>query len=104
MCAMQSLTSSRADRLEAALTDAFSPALLRVVDDSARHAGHAGAQPGGETHYSVLVVSAAFQGMPRVARSRAVHALLAQEFAGGMHALALTLRTPEEQAAAEGRG
>jgi stress-induced morphogen len=89
---------NRADRLESKLRDAFAPSTLRVVDDSARHAGHAGARPGGETHYSVLVVAEAFQGMSRVARSRAVHAALADEFAGGMHALALTLRTPEEHA------
>jgi BolA protein len=87
---------SRAARLEAVLTQAFSPTLLRVVDDSAQHAGHAGAQPGGETHYSVLLVSTAFHGMNRVARSRAVHAALAAEFSAGMHALSLTLRTPEE--------
>ena len=92
MSAMQ----SRAARLEAVLTQVFSPTLLRVADDSASHAGHAGAQPGGETHYSVLLVSAAFRGMNRVARSRAVHTVLAAEFAGGLHALALTLRTPEE--------
>ena len=92
MCSMQ----SRAARLEATLTAAFSPELLRIQDDSARHAGHAGAQPGGQTHYSVLLVSAVFSGMPRVARSRAVHAVLAKEFAEGMHALALTLRAPEE--------
>jgi len=91
----------RAARLEAVLTRTFAPVLLRVVDDSARHAGHAGAQPGGETHYSVLLVAAAFRGMSRVARSRAVHAALAGEFRGGMHALALTLRTPEEQAKAD---
>ncbi|HET8995479.1 MAG TPA: BolA family protein [Acetobacteraceae bacterium] len=87
---------TRAERLESALRTAFAPERLEVVDDSARHAGHAGAQPGGQTHYSVLVVSEAFRGMNRVARSRAVHAALEQEFAGGMHALALTLRTPEE--------
>ena len=69
-----------------------------MVDDSARHAGHAGAQPGGETHFTVLVVAEAFRGMNRVARSRAVHAALAPEFAGGMHALSLVLRTPEEAA------
>ena len=69
-----SATQSRAARLETVLTEAFSPTVLRVVDDSARHAGHAGAQPGGETHYSVLLVSEAFRGMNRVARSRAVHA------------------------------
>ena len=89
-------TETRAARLEAVLTAAFSPTLLRVEDDSARHAGHAGAQEGGQTHYNVVVVSEAFQGMNRVARSRAVHAVLEPEFAGGMHALSLVLRTPEE--------
>jgi stress-induced morphogen len=89
---------SRAARLEAVLAQAFSPTLLRIEDDSARHAGHAGAQPGGETHYNVLVVSGAFRGMGRVARSRAVHAVLEAEFSAGMHALSLTLRTPEEAA------
>ena len=53
---------------KSALTQAFSPAVLRIKDDSARHAGHAGAQPGGQTHYSVLLVSEAFRGMSRVAR------------------------------------
>ena len=86
----------RAARIAAALHAAFSPAEVQVVDDSHRHAGHAGAAPGGETHYSVRVVSPAFAGMNRVARSRAVHDALAAEFAGGLHALALTLRTPEE--------
>lgn len=99
---------NRADRLTATLTAAFAPAVLRVADDSAHHAGHVGAGAGlgqgdvGQTHYSVLLVSDAFRGMSRVARSRAVHAALAGEFgaveAGGMHALALTLRTPEEHA------
>jgi BolA protein len=91
-----SALSSRAARLEAILTEAFSPLLLRVVDESAHHAGHAGAQPGGETHYHVLVVSEVFRGMARIARSRAVHAAVAAEFATGMHALSLELRTPED--------
>jgi BolA protein len=86
----------RADRIAAALNAAFRPAEVEVVDDSHRHAGHAGAAPGGETHYSVRVVSPAFAGLNRVARSRAVHEALAGEFAGGLHALALTLKTPEE--------
>jgi stress-induced morphogen len=98
MCHMQPL--NRAERLESVLRKTFAPTLLQVTDDSARHAGHAGARAGGETHYNVLVVAEAFRGMSRVARSRAVHAALAAEFAGGMHALALTLRTPEEQGAA----
>jgi stress-induced morphogen len=86
----------RAARIELLLTQKFSPARLLVVDDSAKHAGHAGATPGGETHYSVLLVSDLFTGMNRVARSRAVHDALAGEFASGMHALALTLRSPAE--------
>jgi stress-induced morphogen len=98
------MEGNRADRLTAALTAAFAPAVLEVADDSAHHAGHVGSQGGaGQTHYSVLLVSDAFRGMNRVARSRAVHAALAEEFGaveeGGMHALALMLRTPEEHAA-----
>jgi stress-induced morphogen len=89
---------SRAERLEATLGRVFSPSLVRVSDQSAEHAGHAAARPEGETHYNVLVVSGQFRGMNRLARSRAVHEALTQEFAGGMHALSLTLRTPEEQA------
>ena len=84
--------------MHAALRQAFSPAGLTIVDDSAKHAGHSGAAPGGETHYSVVMVAAAFEGVSRVERSRAVHAALAGEFASGLHALALTLRTPDEAA------
>jgi BolA protein len=87
---------TRADRLRALLTARFSPLALDIVDESARHAGHAGARPGGETHYQVLMVADAFRGMSRLARSRAVHEALAGEFADGLHALALTLRAPEE--------
>jgi stress-induced morphogen len=89
--------TSRADRIAAMLRQDFNPAELRVVDDSAQHAGHAGAAPGGQTHYSVLLVAESFRGQSRVERSRAVHAALSGEFAAGLHALALTLRTPEEQ-------
>ncbi len=101
---MQPNTSDRADRMTATLTAAFAPELLRVTDDSAHHAGHVGARGGaGQTHYSILLVSQSFRGLSRVARSRAVHAALAGEFGdvetGGMHALALALRTPEEHAA-----
>lgn len=88
--------TSRADRIAARLRESFAPAELTVRDDSHLHAGHAGAQPGGETHYGVVLVSAAFTGMNRVARSRAVHAALDAEFRNGLHALALTLRAPGE--------
>lgn len=87
---------NRADRIRSVLVAQFAPARIEVVDDSAKHAGHAGARPGGQTHYSVLLVSEAFTGMNRVARSRAVHAVLEAEFSGGLHALALTLRAPAE--------
>jgi BolA protein len=88
--------TSRADRIAATLRAAFAPAEVLVRDDSRLHAGHAGARPEGETHYSVTVVSPAFAGMNRVARSRAVHAALAAEFDSGLHALALSLKAPAE--------
>lgn len=98
---------TRADRLHSILTGAFVPTVLQIQDDSARHAGHAGAQAGGQSHYTVLMVSAAFEGLNRVARSRAVHAALQSEFGpaeqGGLHALALTLRTPAEHAGRTGQ-
>ncbi len=87
---------NRQERVRAALAAAFTPSHLDVVDDSAQHAGHAGAAAAGETHYTVRMVSAAFAGQTRVARSRTVHALLQDEFASGLHALSLMLRTPGE--------
>lgn len=92
------MPDTRADRIRTALA-ALNPALLLVNDDSSQHAGHSGSRAGGETHYSVLVVADAFAGQGRVARHRMVNAVLDQEFQGGLHALALTLRTPAEQAA-----
>lgn len=90
--------TDRADRIRACLHQVFDPAEVIVQDDSAKHAGHSGAQPGGETHYSVRVVSPAFAGQSRVARSRAAHEAVAAEFAAGLHALSLRLLTPEEAA------
>lgn len=90
--------TTRSDRIRRAIEARFPPAQVLVRDDSAQHAGHAGARPGGETHYHLLVVSPAFEGLSRVARSRAVHEALEPEFASGLHALALTLRTPGEAA------
>lgn len=87
---------NRAARIETALRDRFAPSVLHVVDDSAKHAGHAGAQPGGETHYSLLLVSDQFRGLGRVQRHRLVNQALAEEFDAGLHALALTLKAPGE--------
>ena len=86
----------RADRIRDLLSNAFASAEIVIQDDSHRHAGHAGAAPGGQTHYTVQVVSPAFAGMNRVARSRAVHQALEAEFGSGLHALSLRLLTPEE--------
>ena len=88
--------ASRAERIETTLRAAFAPVSLAVLDESAMHAGHAGASPGGETHYQVVMESGLFTGQARLARSRAVHAALASEFAGGLHALSLKLRAPGE--------
>ena len=82
------------------LMSAFAPSLLEVVDESARHAGHAGATRGdgsqGETHFQVRLVSAVFEGVPRVERQRRVYAALADELAGPVHALSLKALTPAE--------
>jgi BolA protein len=94
----------RADRIRTVLAETFSPAEIDVQDDSHQHAGHAGARPGGQTHYTVRVVTPAFEGMSRVARSRAVHAALEPEFGTGLHALSLRLLTPAEAAGHPARG
>jgi BolA family transcriptional regulator, general stress-responsive regulator len=83
-------------RIVARLTEALHPALLEVVDESDRHAGHAGAREGGGTHYRVRVVSARFERTSRVERHRLVYELLAAEFADGLHALALVAKAPGE--------
>jgi BolA protein len=82
----QELTS-RIERMRAALVAAFSPTELDIVDESHLHHGHAGAAPGGETHYAVKVRSASFAGLSRLARHRAVNEALKAEFEAGLHAL-----------------
>jgi BolA protein len=88
------------DRMEAKLTAAFAPQFLKVIDESDKHAGHAGhsggAGHGGETHFRVQIVSPDFSGKTRIERHRAVNGLLADEIAGGVHALALEIRAPGE--------
>jgi BolA protein len=89
---------ARKDAIAEKLMRAFAPADLRVVDDSARHAGHAGASPAGETHFDVYIVSGHFTGLSRVERQRRIHAELAEEFRQGLHALTLKALTPDEAA------
>lgn len=91
-----------ADRMRQKLTEAFAPTRLDIIDDSHRHAGHAGAREGGETHFTVEIVAAAFAGKSRVERQRLVYATLAAELQERVHALALRTLTPTEDTAQSG--
>ncbi|MBI4185361.1 MAG: BolA family transcriptional regulator [Proteobacteria bacterium] len=86
----------RARRIRDILKTALEAEAVEVVDESARHAGHAGARPGGETHYRVRVIAAAFRGRSPIERHQMVYAALAGEFGTGLHALALATLAPEE--------
>jgi BolA protein len=92
-----------ADAIRQKLTTAFAPSSLDVTDESHRHAGHAGAARAdggvGETHFHVRMVTDAFEGVSRVERQRRVHAALAEELRGSVHALSLKLQAPSEAAA-----
>jgi BolA protein len=90
-----------ADTIRRKLVERFVPARLEVLDESHRHAGHEGARPGGETHFAVTIVSAAFMGQSRLARQRLVYQALAEELANGVHALSLTTLAPDEEARRE---
>jgi len=80
-----------AARLAAKLAVAFTPDHLEVVDESEQHRGHGGWREGGQTHFRVVMRAAALDDLSRVERSRAVHRVLADDLAGGVHALALDL-------------
>ena len=79
------------------LTKAFAPTRLDVINESHLHAGHRSSPGTGESHFRVLIVSAAFTGTPRVARHRAVNKLLEPELKGKVHALALHTFAPGEK-------
>jgi BolA protein len=85
-----------ATAIETRLRQHFAPVRLSIEDESARHRGHAGYREGGESHFRVEIVSAAFEGQSRVVRQRLVYQALAAELAAGLHALALTTLTPAE--------
>ena len=89
--------ATRQARIRAALEAALAPSALDVVDDSARHAGHAGARDG-RGHFDVTVVSQAFEGMAPLARHRAVYAALDAMMATDIHALSIRAATPDEAA------
>ncbi|WP_118134286.1 BolA family transcriptional regulator [Oceanicella sp. SM1341] len=78
-----------ADTIRTKLEAAFAPERLDVIDESHQHHGHSGWREGGETHFRVVIRAAAFNGLGRVARQRAVNSALREELAGSVHALAL---------------
>ncbi|MCR8546422.1 BolA family transcriptional regulator [Salipiger sp. P9] len=84
---------SRSAEIETRLREAFAPTELVVRNDSDRHAGHAGHDGSGESHFHVHLRTAAFAGKSRIARHRAVHAALGPELVSAIHALSLDLGT-----------
>ena len=91
------LNPARIERMRELLTEALAPRHLAISDDSHRHAGHAGAR-GGQGHFSVDIVSAAFAGKLPLARHRLVYAALGDMLQTDIHALSIRARTPEEAA------
>lgn len=87
-----------ANRMRTKLTESLSPTRLEIDDESARHHGHAGANPdgAGETHFTVTIEAAAFAGKTRLARQRLVYGILADELRERVHALSLKLTAPGE--------
>ncbi len=85
------------ERIAAVLTEALAPQDLDVIDESHLHKGHMGHRPEGETHFRVLVTAEAFRGLSRIDMHRWVNTLLADELAGGVHALAINAKAPAEE-------
>lgn len=92
----QTVRSERVERIRAALEAAFAPQSLEVIDDSHKHAGHAGARDG-RGHFNVDIVSPAFAGMSPLARHRAVYTALGEMMDTDIHALSIRARTAEER-------
>lgn len=86
-------TSHRITRMRAALEQALAPVELDIIDDSHKHVGHAGAR-GGAGHYSVVIVSARFAGLPLLERHRMVYDALREMMNTDIHALSIQARTP----------
>lgn len=89
------INPERVARIRALLVAALAPEFIHVADDSHQHAGHAGAR-GGQGHFSVDIVSAAFAGKLPLARHRLVYAALGGMMQTDIHALSIRARTPDE--------
>ncbi len=84
------MSAARVERLRQALESALHPASLEIRDDSAKHAGHAGAREGG--HFHVTIAAAAFDGLSQVQRHRMVYAAAAELMGRDIHALSIDAR------------
>lgn len=93
---MPGSSTTVAQTMESKLREALSPDALEIVDESHLHAGHAGAPEGGESHFRIRIVSAAFEELSPVARQRLVNQTLREELAGPVHALTMKTLTPDE--------
>ncbi len=87
---------SAESRMREKLMIALNPTRLDVINELHKHAGHASSPGTGESHFKVLIVSAAFASKSRVDRHRMVNAALADELAGPVHALAISTFAPDE--------
>jgi BolA protein len=85
-----------ADLITQKLTEAFAPQSLKVEDESRQHEGHSGSRPGGQTHFTVYIVSDVFKNKTRIERHRLINGILSAELAGGIHALAIHAAAPGE--------
>ncbi|MBI1493336.1 BolA family protein [Halocynthiibacter styelae] len=83
-----------ASEIHQRLSETFTPEKLEVVNESHLHAGHAGDDGSGESHFRVVIVAADFAGKTRIARHRAVHAAMGPDLIGRIHALALDISAP----------
>ena len=79
----------RSQTMKTKLELAFAPEFLDVIDESQQHHGHSGWREGGETHYRIRIKAQAFKGLSRLAMHRAINEVLAEDLAGGVHALAI---------------
>ena len=81
-----------ADQMTARLKEALSPSVLVIEDVSWQHAGHAGARPGGQSHFNLEIAAGALDGLSRVAAHRKINTILGDFLAGPVHALQITIR------------
>lgn len=87
---------SYAQRITDKIESAFAPCNIILTDDSHKHAGHAGADPAGETHFTLQIISDKFHGMGRIQRHQAVYEILEEEIKERVHALRIEAKTFDE--------